>query len=103
MRKYPMSLFLIGFITNIIFHFFWLFLPGVILIIAGIFIRPCLLAGLAVFLIDIIVSFIEQMRIRSACLKDSDHPDFRKFQEALSKDGSWIENVQEFVDSKRQS
>ena len=48
-RKYPSSLFIIGFVTNVLFHFFWLFVPAVILLIVGIFIKPCLYIGIAVF------------------------------------------------------
>ena len=34
-RKYPFSLFLIGWITDILFRFFWLFLPAVLLMLIG--------------------------------------------------------------------
>lgn len=40
------------------------------------------------------------MKIRQAFLSDSDSPDFQDFQEILSKDGNWRENVKAFVDSK---
>ena len=99
-RKYPTSLFIIGFITNILFHFFWLFLPCIILIIIGIFVEPCLYIGLVLLLIDIILSLIEQLRIRQAFLEESDNPDFRAFQDALSKDGSWKDNIAELVNQK---
>ncbi|MGN1110752.1 MAG: hypothetical protein ACI4QY_03790 [Oscillospiraceae bacterium] len=99
-KKYPAGLFWVGFVTNVIFHFFWLFLPAVVLIIAGIFLRVCLYIGLAVLALDVILSFIQQLRIRAAFMSDSDNPDFREFQRALSKDGKWIDNVQEFVDER---
>lgn len=99
-RKYPTELFVIGFITNLIFRFFWLFVPGVILLIVGIFSRSFLYIGLTVLLFDIIVSLIEQFRIRAACLSDTDNPDFRGFQDALSKDGNWNENLTEFVENR---
>lgn len=98
-RKYPMSLFLIGFITNIIFHFFWLFIPSIILLIVGIFIDGCRYAGLILLLVDIIVSFIEQMRIRQAMISDSDNEQFRQFQDAVSKDGNIFENIRNFVEN----
>ena len=94
-RKYPTSLFIIGFITNILFHFFWLFIPCIILLIVGIFVKPCLYIGLALLLIDILLSLIEQFRIRQAFLEESDNPDFRAFQDALSKDGNWRDNLGE--------
>ena len=99
-RKYPTSLFIIGFITNILFHFFWLFIPGIILLIVGIFVKPCLYIGLALLLIDILLSLIEQFRIRQAFLEESDNPDFRAFQDALSKDGKWRDNIGELFNQK---
>ena len=99
-RKYPTSLFIIGFITNILFHFFWLFIPCVILFIIGIFVKPCLYISLVLLLIDIVLSLIEQLRIRQAFLEESNNPDFRAFQDALSKDGSWKDNMGEFLNQK---
>ena len=99
-RKYPASLFIIGFITNILFHFFWLFIPCIILLIVGIFVKPCLYVGLALLLIDILLSLIEQFRIRQAFLEESDNPDFRAFQDALSKDGNWRDNIGELLNQK---
>ena len=99
-RKYPTSLFIIGFITNILFHFFWLFIPCIILLIIGIFVKPCLYIGLALLLIDILLSLIEQFRIRQAFLEESDNPDFRAFQDALSKDGNWKDNIGELLSQK---
>ena len=99
-RKYPTSLFIIGFITNILFHFFWLFIPCIILLSVGIFVKPCLYVGLALLLIDILLSLIEQFRIRQAFLKESDNPDFRAFQDALSKDGDWKDNLGELLNQK---
>ena len=58
-RKYPFRLFLFGLITNILFRFFWLFVPSVILMLVGIFVDRCLYIGLALLIIDIAVSFIE--------------------------------------------
>ena len=99
-RKYPTSLFLIGFITSILFHFFWIFIPGIILLIIGIFVKPCLFIGLALLSIDIILSFIGQLRIRKTFLEDSDSPDFRAFQDALSKDGNWRDNIGELLNQR---
>ena len=99
-RKYPPSLFIIGLITNILFHFFWLFLPCIILLIIGIFVEPCIYIGLVLLLIDIILSLIEQLRIRQAFLEESESPDFREFQDALSKDGNWKDNISELLNQK---
>ena len=99
-RKYPSSLFIIGFVTNVLFHFFWLFVPAVILLIVGIFIKPCLYIGIAVLLTDVILSFIEQIRIRKAFLAESSNSDFRAFQDALSKEGNWRDNIAELMNQK---
>ena len=99
-RKYPTSLFVIGFITNILFHFFWLFIPCIILLIVGMFVKTCLYIGLALLLIDILLSLIEQFRIRQAFLEESDNPDFRAFQDALSKGGNWRDNIGELLNQK---
>ena len=99
-RKYPTSLFIFGFITNLLFHFFWLSLPAIILLIIGIFVKSCLYIGLALLLIDIVLSLIEQLRIRQTFLKESDNPDFRAFQDALSNDGNWKDNIVELVNQK---
>ena len=97
-KRYPFSLFLIGFITNILFHFFWLFIPSIILLIVGIWVDWCLYVGLALLGIDIIASFIEQTKIRQAMLSDSDNEQFCKFQDAISKDGNSFENIKNFVE-----
>lgn len=99
-RKYPTSLFIIGFISNILFHFFWLFVPAILFLIIGIWKDICLWIGIGLLILDVLLSFIDQMKIRHTFLSDSDHPDFQAFQEALSKDGNWMENVKELVESK---
>lgn len=40
------------------------------------------------------------MRIRRAFLTESDNPDFQEFQDALSKEGNWKENVGELLSKK---
>lgn len=99
-KKYPIGLFVFGFFQNLLFHFFWLFVPAVIMLIVGIFVKACLYIGLGILLIDVIASFIEQLLIRRAFLSDSDNPDFKAFQEALSADDDWKDNVRDYVNSK---
>ena len=98
-RNYPFSFFIFGFISNILFHFSWLFIPSIILIIIGIFIKECLYLGLALLLINIILSFIEQIRIRHIMLSDSDNEDFQKFQNAVLGDESPIDSVINLVEN----
>ena len=97
-RKYPISLFVIGFVTNMMFHFFWLFIPAIILLMVGIWVKKCVYFGLVLLALDVILSLLEQLKIRNAVLQESDNPDFRAFQEALSKDGNWTENIRELVE-----
>lgn len=96
-KKYPISLFVFGFLQNFFLHFFWLFIPAVILLIVGIFIKPCLYIGGIVLVADLIASLVEQLLIRKTCLSDSDNPDFKAFQDALFANGDWKENVDEYV------
>lgn len=99
-RKYPTELFIIGFLMNIVFHFFWLFLLAILFLIIGIFDESCLYIGIIILCLDIALSFIEQLRIRQAFLEESDNPDFRAFQDALSKDGNWRDNLNDFLNEK---
>jgi hypothetical protein len=99
-RKYPTSLFIFGFTLNVIFHYFFLFVPGFILIIVGIFNKYCLVIGLAILVIDLIISLIDQLNIRNTFLKDSDHPGFQEFQDAISRGGDWKKNIRNLVDEK---
>ena len=99
-RKYPFSLFLIGWITDILFRFFWLFLPAVLLILIGIASKTCLYIGVGLLLLDILLSLIDQLLLCQTCLHDSDNPDFQAFQDAISKDGSWRDNIGALLQEK---
>lgn len=101
-KRYPFSLFLVGFITNVLFRFFWLFIPSVVLLIVGIRVDLCLYAGLALLGVDVVLSLVEQIKIRKIMLSHSDNEQFRKFQEAISKDGNVFENVKSFVEEAAQ-
>lgn len=102
-RSYPNILFIIGLITNILFHYFWLFVPSIIFLIFGIFNRPFTYLGLALFGLDFLLSFIEQCKIRRTFLEASDHPDFQTFQQALSDEDNWLKNVHELLNQKIQT
>lgn len=81
-RKYPLSFFLFGMVMNFLFHYFYLFLPGLILCIIGIWNLPCLLIGIAVLGLDLLLSFIEQLEIRKGSLSESDNPKYNEFMDA---------------------
>lgn len=98
MKKYPQSLFWIGFITNVVGRFFFLFFPALILLFIGIWVKECLIIGLSLLTIDIILSLIEQLRIRKTTL-ENDNPNFTEFQDAiLSPD--WRENIKNIVEER---
>ena len=99
-RKYPFSLFLIGWITDILFRFFWRFLPAVLLILIGIVSKTCLYIGVGLLCLDILLSLIDQILLCRSCLLDSDNPDFQAFQDAISKDGSLRDNIGSLLQEK---
>jgi len=75
-NKYPVSLFVIGVLMNLTKNFF-LFLPSIILLIVGIWVKWCLFVGVALLLLDVIISLIEQIQIRNATI-NSDNPSFKE-------------------------
>jgi hypothetical protein len=83
-RKYPAKLFYWGIFTNFMFRFFYLSVPGFLLSIVGIWIKRCLWCGLALLAFDLLLSAVEQLRIRKAALIPSDHPEFNELMEALT-------------------
>lgn len=99
-RRYPTFLFVLGIITNFLFHFFWLLIPALLLLLIGIFIRPCLYIGLALLALDALLSLLGQFRLRRAFMRNSDNAYFTAFQDALSKDGSWFRNLTDFLNVK---
>lgn len=97
-KKYPASLFWTGFCLNLIGKFFYLFFLALILMIIGIWVKVCLMIGLALLVLDVILSLAEQLVLRRTTLK-SENSNFAEFQEAiLSND--WRENVKELVEEK---
>ena len=96
-NKYPVSLFVIGVLMNLTKNFF-LFLPSIILLIVGIWVKWCLFVGVALLLLDVIISLIEQIQIRNATI-NSDNPSFKEQQDAiLSSD--WKNNIMDLTESK---
>ncbi len=96
-KKYPVSLFVIGVLMNLTKNFF-LFFPSIVLLIVGIWVKWCLFIGAALLLLDVIISLIEQIQIRSATI-NSDNPNFKEWQDAiLSSD--WKNNVKDLIESK---
>ena len=86
-RKYPTKMFWFFVLTNFLFHFFYLSVPGIILCIVGIWVKSCLWIGLAILGLDVILSIIEQLRIRKAAVTPSDNPEFNELMDALCSQG----------------
>ncbi len=97
--RYPASLFIIGLIADFFFRFFFLSIPGIILLIIGIRVRPCLYIGLALLLADAILSVIERFRIKRTMETESSDPDFREFQEAASSP-DWRKGVLSYAEDR---
>ena len=98
-RKYPTKMFWLFVLTNFLLHFFYLSIPGIILCIVGIWAKPCLWIGLAILGLDVILSIIEQLRLRKVAVTPSDNPEFNELMDAFcSPDG--LEAVRRIVDAK---
>ena len=98
-RKYPTKMFWLFVLTNFLFHFFYLSIPGIVLCIVGIWVKSCLWIGLAILGLDAILSITEQLRIRKAAVTPSDNPEFNELMDAFcSPDG--LEAVRKIVDAK---
>lgn len=68
---------------NFLFHFFYLSFPGIILCLVGIWVKPCLWVGLAILLLGLILSIIEQLCIRKVAVTKSDNPKFNELMDAF--------------------
>ena len=99
MYKYPWDLFVFGLFDNLI-RCFWLWIPGIILILIGIFKKKMLLIGTFLVVSALIFSFVQQMRIRQAFLTESQNPDFQEIQEVISEEGDWRENLHDYLNKK---
>lgn len=98
-KKYPVRLFLLGFSINLITGCWFFFFPAIIFLIIGFWFTPCLWIGIALLLLDIVISCWRQLQIRRMILQDSQNPDFDLFREAvLSPD--WSTDIQELVNKK---
>ncbi len=98
-RKYPAKMFWLFVLTNFLFHFFYLSIPGIILCLVGIWVKSFLWIGLAILGLDVILSVIEQLRIRKAAVTPSDNPEFNELMDAFyGPDG--LEAVGKILDAK---
>lgn len=70
-------------LLNFTIRHFYLFLPGVLLSIIGIWFRKGLIIGLALLIVDLIASFAVQLQIRNAALQESDSEEFNQMMDAF--------------------
>lgn len=101
-RKYPAKMFWLFVLTNFLFRFFYLSVPGIILCIVGIWVKSCLYIGLAILGLDVILSIIEQLRHRNAAVTPSESPEFNELMDAFcSPDG--LDAFRKVLDEKIKS
>ncbi len=101
-RKYPTKMFLFFILTNFVFHFFYLFVPGIILCVVGIWAKTCLWIGLAILGLDLILSIIEQLSLRKAAVTPSDNPEFDELMDAFCSPGG-LDALKNVLDEKIKS
>lgn len=101
-RKYPTKMFWLFVLTNFLFRFFYLSIPGIILCIVGIRVKSCLWIGVAILGLDAILSIIEQLRIRKAAVTPSDNLEFNELMDAFCGPGG-LESVRKIVDAKTEA
>lgn len=82
-RNYPWQMFVLGVCLNFLIRNFLLFLAGIVLCILGIWFRTCLYMGVAVLILDLILSVIQQIEIRQEVLAESDNPEFNEVMDAF--------------------
>ncbi len=97
-KRYPKDLFWFHFFQTFLFHHIFLWLPGITLLIVGIWVRPCLYVGLGFLVMDLIASYLNAVRTRDVFL-NSDNPNFKEAQDAVLSE-NWRENLQQMAENK---
>lgn len=99
-RKYPAKTFWRFVVINFVLHFFYLFVPGIILSVVGIWVKACLWIGLVILGLDLILSIIEQLGIRKAAISHSENQDFNELMDALYGSGGGSEAFGKLMEEK---
>ena len=99
--RYPKDLFRIGLLLNIIARFY-LWLPGLILLTAGLLARsrPFIVFGLLLIAIDIVLSVSDQFMIKRTFEEPTDNPEFRPYQDAITG-GNWREDLDKLTNPQQ--
>ncbi len=95
-RKYPANFFWTQLLFSLFVHHIYLCLPGLTLLIVGIWIHPCLYVGICLLVLDAALSLASALKSRYVVLT-SDNPNFCEAQDALMSE-NWRENLQRLVD-----
>ena len=99
MKKNHTKMFWLFVIMDFLFHFFYLLIPGIVLCIIGIWLKPCLWIGLVLLGIDMILSILKQLRVCNASGTHSDNHEFNELMDAFyGPDG--INAVRKIVSEK---
>ena len=96
-KKYPITLFLMGVVMNLLKNFILLLLALVFLVI-GIGVQWCLELGLGLLALNVVIAFVQQLQIRNTTLS-SDNLDFQQWQEAMLSP-EWMKNIKEMTEHK---
>ena len=97
-RKYPKSLFVMGFVMNLLIKFWYLFVLSLILRIIGIWIKACLYIVVILIVLDFIISLIYQMVLVNTFVNSS-NLNMEEFQDAISTD-NWSKSVRSIISEK---
>lgn len=81
--KYPFGMFLIGFIINFFFRYSVLFFPGIIMLIVGIWVDWCFYASLVLLIADLVLSLLQQLKVRRMFLSLTGNNPFIQFQDTI--------------------
>ncbi|MBO4289907.1 MAG: hypothetical protein J5865_07405 [Lachnospiraceae bacterium] len=95
-KEYPASLFWTNLIITFLANHIYLTLPGLVLVVVGVWVRPCLYIGLGLLLLSSGLSLNTALTNRRVFL-DSEDPNFQEVREAVLSE-NWRENVIELVE-----
>ena len=101
-KKYPKELFFFGIVSNII-QKFYLWIPGLFLLLIGVWSRTCRILGLLLLAAAVIYAVYMQIVIKRTFEMESDNPNFKPFQDAVMGGGNWMENVIKMVEEDSES
>ena len=98
-RKYPLKLFVLGVILNLLLLQPVLLLLGVLLCIAGIWNMICLWIGIVILIFKLCFAILDQIEIRKASLTESDNQEYNKLMDAFLG-GDNLQSFKKLIDEK---